>query len=195
LFTGRLVEKKGCEYLIVAMARVQAIMPNVELVVIGDGSLRPRLEALAQEKLTRFRFLGVQTPGAVRQWMNRSRIFSVPSVVAESGDAEGFGMVFAEAQAMGCPVVSFSSGGVPEAVAHEQTGFLAKERDTEALSEYILGLLGNEALWRRMSEEGRNRVCALFDLKAQTKRLESIYNQVITRSQGFPAHSNAGYAF
>lgn len=193
LFTGGLREKKGCEYLILAMARVQAMMPGVELIVIGEGSLRPRLEALAREKLTRFRFLGIQTPETVRQWMNRARVFSVPSVVAESGDSEGFGMVFAEAQAMGCPVVSFSSGGIPEAVAHEQTGFLAKERDTGALSAYILLLLDNEALWRRMSEAGRNRVCALFDLRTQTKRLERIYDQATSQGQTSPPHSTAGY--
>jgi len=194
LFTGRLVEKKGCEYLIHAMARVQASMPNAELVVIGDGCLRPGLETLAREKLTRFRFMGMQTPETVRQWMNRAKVFSVPSVVADSGDAEGFGMVFAEAQAMGCPVVSFSSGGIPEAVAHEETGLLAKERDTEALSNYILRLLGNEAVWRQMSEAGRNRVCTLFDLKRQTKQLECIYDRVTSQDQSSPSPSNAAYA-
>jgi colanic acid/amylovoran biosynthesis glycosyltransferase len=194
LFTGSLNQQKGCEYLIQAMARVQAAMPDIELVVIGEGPLRQRLEALAREKLTRFRFLGTQNPNTVRHWMNRAKVFSVPSVAAESGAEEGFGMVFAEAQAMGCPVVSFSTGGIPEAVAHEQTGLLAKERDAETLSEFILLLLGNEALWRQMSAAGRNRVCALFDLKTQTKRLEDIYDQVTNQGQGSPPHLSASYA-
>lgn len=111
LFTGRLEEKKGCEYLIRAMAKVQSNLPNVELVVIGDGSLRIGLERTAAETLGKYRFLGSQPPDVVRYWMNRARVFAAPSIRARSGDAEGFGIVFAEAQAMKLPVVSFASGG------------------------------------------------------------------------------------
>jgi colanic acid/amylovoran biosynthesis glycosyltransferase len=195
LFTGRLTQKKGCEYLIHAMARVQALRPELELVIIGDGPLRQKLEVLARGTLRRFRFLGVQPPGIVKQWMNRAKVFSVPSVVAESGDAEGFGMVFAEAQAMGCPVASFASGGIPEAVAHGQTGLLAKERDVETLSQNILLLGKDESLWKQMSEAGRNRVCALFNLHTQTKRLEDIYHQVLGHYEKSNVRTSKGYAF
>ena len=183
LFTGSLNEQKGCKYLIRAMGRVQATMPDAELVIIGDGPCRQRFEALARENLSRFRFLGLQSHDTVRQWMNRAKVFSVPCVVAESGAEEGFGMVFVEAQAMGCPVVSFSTGGIPEAVAHTETGFLANQRDTETLAEHILLLLRNDDLWRKLSEAGRKRVCTRFDLKVQTKRLECVYDQVISESK------------
>ncbi len=179
LFVARLVEKKGCEYLIQAMSRVQAVRPDVELVVIGDGELRPSLEQLASQKLQRYRFLGVQSPENVRAWMNRAKVFSVPSIVAKSGDAEGFGMVFAEAQAMGLPVVSFASGAIPEAVAHGEVGFLAAERDWEELAKHILLLLEEDNLWHRFSEFGPRRVRALFDLQKQTGALEEIYEQVL----------------
>ena len=46
----------------------------------------------------------------------------MPSKTARSGDSEGFGLVFAEAQAMGLPVVSYKHGGIPEAVEHSKTG-------------------------------------------------------------------------
>lgn len=179
LFVARLVEKKGCEYLIRAMSRVQAVRPDVELVVIGDGELRPSLERLAYESLQRYRFLGVQPPESVRVWMNRAKVFSVPSVVAKSGDAEGFGMVFAEAQAMGLPVASFASGAIPEAVAHGEVGFLAAERDWEKLAKHILLLLEEDNTWHRFSEFGLRRVRALFDLQKQTSVLEEIYKQVL----------------
>ena len=179
LFVGRLVEKKGCEYLIRAMSRVQAVRPDVELVVIGDGVLRPSLELLAKENLQRYRFIGVQPPESVRVWMNRSKVFSVPSIVAKSGDAEGFGMVFAEAQAMGLPVVSFATGAIPEAVAHGEVGFLAAERNWEELAKYILLLFQEEPLWHRFSEFGPRRVQALFNLQNQTSKLEEIYEQVL----------------
>lgn len=182
LFVGRLVQKKGCEFLIRAVARAQEAQPEVQLVVIGDGPLRPTLEKQAAGALKNFQFLGVQEPAVVRNWMNRAMVFSTPSLTAESGDAEGFGMVFAEAQAMGLPVVSFASGGVPEAVANEQTGFLVPERDWESIAAKILALLSDNELWRRFSEAGQSRVRARFDLWKQSAALEDIYDSVLEES-------------
>jgi colanic acid/amylovoran biosynthesis glycosyltransferase len=183
LFIGRLVEKKGCEYLIRAMGRVQKVRPEVEMVVIGDGPLRPTLERLAKETLYRYRFLGTQPPVSVRAWMNRARIFSVPSITAESGDSEAFGLVFAEAQAMELPVVSFASGGVPEAVAHAETGFLMAERDWNSLADHVLLLLENDTLRNKFGAAGRRRVHALFNLRKQVDSLEGIYERVLSEAQ------------
>jgi colanic acid/amylovoran biosynthesis glycosyltransferase len=179
LFVGRLVEKKGCEYLIRAMERVQRERPEVSLWVIGDGPLRGPLERLAQERLRAARFLGGQPPEEVRRRIGRAKVFCVPSVVAESGDAEGFGMVFAEAQAMGTPVASFASGGIPEAVSDGETGLLAPERDAAGLAESILALLEDEELWSRMSAAGIEYVRRRFDLRRQTARLEELYERAI----------------
>lgn len=180
LFVGRLVEKKGCEYLIHAMNQVQAVNPEVELVVIGDGVLRSQMEQLAQQKLRRYRFLGMQPPETVRAWMNQSQVFCVPSITATTGDSEAFGLVFAEAQAMGLPIVSFASGGIPEAVLHDQTGFLVPERDSQGLATYILRLLQEPLLWQRFSVNGQQRVRTHFDLRKQTQALESIYQAVLS---------------
>lgn len=175
LFVGRLVEKKGCEYLIRAMEIVQERVPNAALTVIGDGPLRPALEALARTKLHSFQFLGSQPREVVKTHMNVSRLFCVPSVIDRSGGAEGFGMVFTEAQAMGLPVVSFATGGIPEAVEHGKTGLLAHERDHRQLAKFIEALLTNQSRWRQMSENGQARVRQMFDIKRQTAKLEQIY--------------------
>src|SRR5262249_33500233 len=106
LFVGRLVENKGCDFLLRAMGAVQVTQPDAELVVIGDGHLQGRLENQAAElHLRNYRFLGMQPPAVVREWLNRARVFCVPSVEIASGASEGFGLVFAEAQSMGVPVV------------------------------------------------------------------------------------------
>lgn len=179
LFVGRLVEKKGCEYLIQAMSKVQVLVPEVELVIIGDGPLRFSLEQLARQSLRSYQFLGAQVPRNIRAWMNKARVFCVPSVTARSGDSEGFGMVFAEAQAMGLPVVSFATGGVPEAVAHDKTGFLAPERNSEVLALYILRLLEDHELWQYFSRNGQDVVRNIFNLHTQTRILEKIYQDVM----------------
>jgi len=175
LFVGRLVENKGVEYLIQAMSRVQTIMPGVKLVVIGDGPLRSSLERFADDTLRHYRFLGIQPQEMVRAWMNKAKVFCVPSVTAESGASEGFGLVFVEAQAMGLPVASFATGGISEAVAHGETGLLADEGNVAGLSSHILRLLRDEVLWRRLSLQGRRKVCASFNLRKQVRILEGVY--------------------
>lgn len=179
LFVASLHEGKGCEYVIRAMEQVQTVLPEVELVIIGDGPLRRQLEQLAARTLKRYRFLGIQPPEVVRQWMNRAKVFSVASVTASSGWAEAFGLVYAEAQAMGLPVASFASGGVPEAVAHGETGYLAPERDIESLARHLHKLLTDEQLRVRMGENARKRICAQFNLETQTEKLEELYMHVL----------------
>lgn len=179
LFVGRLAQKKGCEYLIQAMAKVQAQMPEVELAIVGDGPLRLELEDLAAKSLKRYKFLGLQPPEVVKSWMNRSLILAAPSVTAPTGDSEGLPMVVVEAQAMGLPVVGSIHAGIPQAVVHGETGFLAPERDWKSLGEYILRLLQDPMLCQSFSRNGQQRMRNLFDLHKQTQALEGMYEAVL----------------
>lgn len=181
LFVGRLVEKKGCEYLIRAMAKVQASRPDIELVLIGDGPLRNNLESLADDQLKQYRFLGIQPPEMVKKWMSQATIFSVPSITAESGDTEGLGVVFAEAQAMGTPVVSSFSGGIPEVVSDGNTGFLAAEKDWEGLARHISTLLEDPELWQRFSIAGQQRIQKMYDQTQLCREQEDIYDSVVAQ--------------
>jgi glycosyltransferase involved in cell wall biosynthesis len=88
-------------------------------------------------------------------------------------------MVFAEAQAMEKPVVSFATGGISEAVLHGETGFLAPDRDWRTLAQYLSLLLKNADLRRKFGVLGRQRVLRLFDLNTQTSALEKIYEDVL----------------
>jgi glycosyltransferase involved in cell wall biosynthesis len=179
LFVGRLVPVKGCEYLVRAMADIQVAAPDAKLIVIGDGVLRGKLERQASSSVKNFTFLGFQDAVAVRAWMNRATVFCTPSVPVESGATEAFGMVFAEAQAMGLPVVSFASGGIPEAVADGQTGFLVGEGNWQALGNKILLLLHNRELWTQISKAGQIRTRSMFNIRKQSLALENIYRQVL----------------
>lgn len=179
LFVGRLTEKKGCEHLFRAMSRVQATMPEVQLIVVGDGPLRAELEDLAASLLRRYKFVGMQPPRVVRSWMNRALLLCAPSVTASSGDSEGLPITVVEALAMGLPIVSSVHAGIPEAVIHGETGFLAAERDSAALASYILQLLKDEMLWLRFSTQSQERARSVFDVHKQARALENIYDMVL----------------
>jgi colanic acid/amylovoran biosynthesis glycosyltransferase len=191
LFTGRLVEKKGCQYLIKAMASLQQELPDVDLVIIGDGPERSALEREARDSLKRYSFLGLQPPHVVLSWMQRSSIFCVPSITAQSGDAEGFGIVFAEAQACGTPVASFDSGGISDAVSHGLTGLLSVEKDWRSLADHLTLMLKEPNLWEMLSKNGHERVKRMFNLTTQTEKLERIYSEVSEESSYYPKKMGA----
>jgi colanic acid/amylovoran biosynthesis glycosyltransferase len=185
LFVGRLVEKKGCEYLVRAMELVQRAHPQCELTVIGDGPLRTSLEALAKDLNLRCQFRGIQSAAAVREALRKARIFCVPSLTAADGDSEGLGMVFAEAQAMGVPVVSTMHGGIPEVVVDRVTGLLTPERDHQALADALSVLLVDDGLWQQFHHAAPRHIEQRFDLQAQTALLEDIYTETITRNERY----------
>jgi colanic acid/amylovoran biosynthesis glycosyltransferase len=186
VFVGRLLEVKGCEYLLRAMALLgtQAGMnAPAELVVIGDGPLRGELEALSRQLKLNAQFLGAQPSAVVREWIGKARILCNPSVRSAEGHAEGFGMVFAEAQAMGTPVVSFRSGGIPEAVCDGKTGLLAPERDVPMLAAHLHRFLTDDAFWQSCSDRATSWVRERFDLHKQTPELENIYEEVVMEAK------------
>ncbi len=179
LFVGRLSEKKGCEYLIKAMEKVQMVHDDIDLVIVGDGELRQDLEGLAAQKLRRYQFLGLQPPEMVKDWMNRAKVLVVPSVTASTGDSEGLPTVVVEAQSMGLPVVGTYHAGIPQAVIHEKTGLLAPERDWEQLGDHILSLFRTPDMWQDFSHRGRERMVTYFNVTIQTQKLESLYDKVL----------------
>jgi glycosyltransferase involved in cell wall biosynthesis len=181
LFVGRLVEKKGIEYLIKAFAPVAAGVPEVRLEIAGEGPLRPSLERLSSDcgLSTRISFHGSLSHGAVAALMRKASIVCQPSVTARDGDAEGLPTVVLEAAATAKPVVGTRHSGIPEIILDGKTGFLVAERDVGALADRLLALLRNAELRGRMGEAGRKRIEEKFDIRKQAKRLEEIYDETI----------------
>jgi len=178
LFVGRLVTKKGLIHLIRAMERVQRAVPTAEVVVAGDGPLRQAMEREVAARGVRLAFLGVQTPAQVRELMRGATVLCGPGVVAMSGDAEGLGIVFLEAQAVGLPVVASTSGGIAEGIVEGETGLLHPPGDEDALAEHLITLLSDSERRARFGEAGRAHVLRHFDLRRQTAILETIYDGV-----------------
>ena len=175
LHVARLVEVKGTQYLIRAFAR---LAPGHRLVIIGEGPLRGGLEKLAGELGVRAEFLGAMAHEAVLGWMRRAAVLVLPSVRTSSGREEGLGMVTLEAAALGVPVIGADAGGIGEAVADGESGFLVPARDPEALAARLGLLLGDADLRARMGAAGRARVEARFDLARQSAALETMYDEL-----------------
>ena len=175
LFVGRLVEKKGCEYLIKAMAGVQRQVPRSALLVIGDGPLRSTLEAQAHGILQNCTFLGRQTHESVRRQMNHASVLAVPSIRTSSGSAEGLPTVIPEALALNLPVVATTSAGIPEIITDGENGFLVPERNSAVLEKRIVTLLTDSHKWHHFSLAGRRRVETDFNVQKQSALLEELY--------------------
>jgi colanic acid/amylovoran biosynthesis glycosyltransferase len=187
VFVGRLVEKKGCEYLLraIGMMRTHSHLstPQARLVIIGDGPLRTDLEALSRVLNLDAQFLGAQPSEVVCKWIGKARVLCNPSVTAADGDSEGFGMVLAEAQAMGTPVVSSLHGGIPEAVCDGETGLLAPERDVTTLATHLRRFITDDVFWEACSRKATSWVRERFDLHKQTRQLENIYEEVVMEAK------------
>jgi glycosyltransferase involved in cell wall biosynthesis len=176
LFVGRLVEKKGLIHLLRAMTHVQADQPDAVLTVAGDGALRESLEQEAARLRVNVTWLGVQTPERVRALMRRATLLCAPSIVARDGNAEGLPMSIVEAQASGLPVVVFPSGGSAEGVLEGETGYVLPPGDEPGLADRIVALLSDPERRRRFSRAARDWALREFDLRAQTRKLEGIYD-------------------
>jgi colanic acid/amylovoran biosynthesis glycosyltransferase len=179
LFVGRLTEKKGCEYLIRAMAPVQRQLPSAQLIIVGEGPLHASLERLAAGLDVRAHFAGALSHDAVRQHLASARLLALPSVTAGNGDSEGLPMILAEAQALGVPVVGTRHAGIPEGIVDGYAGLLSDERDVPGLARNIVRLLQDDVLHADLSRRGVELVQQAFDLHHQTAQLESVYDAVL----------------
>jgi colanic acid/amylovoran biosynthesis glycosyltransferase len=181
LGVGRFVEKKGFRFLIDAMAMVQRTMPELELVLIGDGELAEELRDRGARKLKAFRIFGPLRPEEIGDWMRRARLLAAPSVVDRAGNTEGLPITVVEALASGLPAVATRHAGIPEAVADGASGFLVDERDAAALAGRIEEIARDDRGWARMSAASRRIAARDFDLAKQTAELERIYDEAAER--------------
>jgi len=159
LTAGRLVRKKGFDTAIRALSHVKETLPDVRLLIAGDGPERTTLEELVQNlDLTEYvHFLGEVSQDRLRKYYTLADVFLMAGH-EEPDDIEGFGLVYIEANACGTPTIGARVGGVPDAVRHEETGLLVPPQDPPATANALIRLLTNPDLAERLGEQGRQRV-------------------------------------
>lgn len=181
LTVGRLIEKKGHEYAIKAIAKIVRKYRNIEYIIAGGGPLRSKLEDLVSELgiESYIKFLGAVEQNEVLKLYYESHIFVLLSVTASNGDQEGIPVVLMEAQATGLPVISTYHTGIPEVVLDGKSGFLIPEKDVNALAERLEYLIEHPELWPEMGRAGRKFVEEKYDIKKLNQKLVEIYQNLI----------------
>ena len=171
LAIGRLVEKKGFDVLVDAVAQLPEV---TALRIVGDGPLRGQLEARAERCDGRVVLLGSRAPAEVRAELERADVLAMPCVVARDGDRDSMPVVVKEAMAMGRLVVASDEVGLPECVL-APWGFLAAPGDAGALAEQLRAALAlSPADRRRAGAQARAWVQANADVDAETARMAAV---------------------
>lgn len=181
LTVGRLVEKKGLEYSIRAVAQVQERHPEVRYDIVGEGPLRGALTQLIEQLGRRDRIVlhGARDVEYVRQRMAEAHLFVLASVTAADGDQEGQGLALQEAQACGLPVLATDHAALLEGLALGQFGFPVPERNVEALADWLEFLVQHPEQWAEMGRRGRAFVEERFDIRKLNLQLAEIYSEAI----------------
>jgi glycosyltransferase involved in cell wall biosynthesis len=179
LFVGRLVERKGVDVLLRAVARLPGSLP-LRVVIVGDGPERGRLEALARELGldTRVRFSGRVSAAELERSYRAARVFVLPAVVDRRGDTEGLGVVLLEAMSYGVPVVASRTGGITDIVEDGTNGILVEPGDPDALAAALERLARDPVLASRLGEAGRRTVEGRFSWDAIAERWEQLYRSL-----------------
>ena len=107
-----------------------------------------------------------------------ARVLCLPSITAESGDAEGLPLVILEAQASGVPVVTSARGGATEGIVDGETGYAFAERDVDVMVDRLVRLLTDDVLAARFSDAGPAFIAKEHDLYWHTAALETLYDQL-----------------
>lgn len=188
LSVGRLVEKKGFEYALraLALARRSGELPPMRYGIVGDGPLMARLQDLAQQLgvADAVTFYGAGDEAFVRERMAEAHLFVAPSVTAADGDVEGQGLVLQEAQACGLPVLATDHNGFPEGIVPGRSGFLVPERDAEEMARMILSMVEHASAWPEWGRAGRAHVERHYNIDDLSRRLVDIYIEAADRYRG-----------
>lgn len=177
-FTGSLIKRKGIEFLIRALPKVLSSHPKTQLIIIGEGNDEEFLKNLThslnlQKNIV---FLGQISQQSVKDWLQKSKLFVLPSI------EEGQGVALIEALACGTPCVASNVGGIPDVIC-DDVGTLVPPENPKALSEAILIYLNNDNVWLRKSRNARIRAIQYFDWSVIGKNIVQLYNSVLSQEE------------
>ena len=171
---SRLEKVKGPGYFIEAAGKVVKEVKNARFLVVGEGSLRNKLENRVKE-------LGLSDKVTFAGWREDVLdIISFLDILVQPSLNEAIGRVLLEAQGLGVPVIATKVGGIPEVVKDNITGILLPPQDTEKLVSAICKLLEDKERRVSMSKSAREWINGKFSAAKMMEEIESLYKEVAT---------------
>ena len=174
---GRLDPIKGFDVLVDALAELKRRGRRVRCQIIGEGPLRGELQArVDRQGLSELvALVGARAQAEVGAALRAATIFTLPSLIAPSGDRDGIPVSLMEAMAAGAPVVSTRVSGIPELIEDEREGLLVAPQDSRALAEALARLLDDVALRRRLAVAARAKIEREFDAAREANKLLELF--------------------
>ena len=178
LAVGRMVAKKGFKYLVKAMSLVVKKIPNVKLVMVGDGDQRQILEKEVNKLKIKNNviFTGTISYDELSKYYNIADVFVMPSIKDEKGNIDASPVTMMEAMACGASVIATKFSGSDDIIIKGRTGYLVKEKNSKEISSSIINLLSKKIdLKKEIKQIAKNN----FSSKSIAKKYEDIFNLVI----------------
>ena len=162
---------KRVEDVLRVFKKVNEVKPS-NLLLVGDGPERYKLEELCRELqlCDRVKFLGKVRD--TQHVLEISDVFVLPS------ETESFGLAALEAMAVGVPVISSNTGGIPEVNVHGVTGYLSNVGDVDDMAENTLKIFKDAATLDQFRQNAQTRARE-FDLDTVVKRYEEVYDSLL----------------
>lgn len=173
---GRMVEKKGMDTLLDALAILKSNHVHVRLEIAGDGPLRSMLEIQVNDLglQEQVHFLGALPHADVMKWMQKLDGFVLAARKDSNGDMDGIPVVLMEAMTLGIPVISTALSGIPELVIQEETGLLATPADPSSLANCLTRMVEEPQSRRTWIAAAKQHVSQEFDSDLNARRLLDI---------------------
>lgn len=169
---GRLTDQKGHTYLLRAVKQVKAQFPDLRVLIIGDGELRPELENQSKELELEANVIFPGYRNDALKLLSGCDFFVFPSLW------EGFGLVLLEAMALKKAIVASNVSAIPESVVDGKTGILVPPKDPEKLAEATVTLLNDHELRLSMGEAGYIHLQDNFSVQKMVTATETLYMRV-----------------
>ena len=174
LYIGRVDPEKSLDVLMDAFIKVQEKVENAQLVIVGDGTMRPKLEKMAEKAgisdkvVFTGRVIGKDLP----------QLYRTGDVFAITSKTETQSIVLLEAMATGLPAVAVKAGAIPELVHNGENGYLCEEDDVDAVAKSLICILQDKNLRETMSEKSLELI-KKHDISYTLTRIEEIYHRVL----------------
>lgn len=166
LFIGRLAEKKGVHYLLPAFANVAKNFPKATLTVAGDGPMLDELKEQARKLAIpkqQIAFAGHISGDQKQDYIDKADVYVIPSIITDSGDAEGLPVVFMEGLAAGKICIATNESGADNIIEDGKDGFLIPQKDTKAIEKSLSSALTLDSKQRSAMQQSAQKAAARFD--------------------------------